>query len=288
MAYLDRMKACNNGDMSRYVPFHGRGAHLGWVREDRLSVLEAYPDIFVFLGTRVALHDRLDDVDSATDGVDTAMRDLRLKGRLPSWREERYAVSRRFGGEPLLSIERAACPLLGIRSWGFHLNAYVRRPDGLYLWIAERAHDKTTYPGLLDNTVAGGQPEGLTLAQNVVKECAEEASLGAEIAARATPVGVMSYRHETEEGLKPDEMFCFDLELSEDEVPEPSDGEVHAFHLLPAAEVMAIVRDTERFKFNCAAVLIYFFVRHGLIDPDLEADYTALCSSFNLGNRPAF
>lgn len=276
MAYLDRIAACNNADMSRYLPLYGRGAQIGWVREDRTHALAAFPDVFVVGGRRVDLHAVLFDYDSATEAVDHAMRALAAEGVIKAWREERYAIARRFGGSPLLSVERAACPLLGARSWGFHLNGYVRRPDGLYLWIAERAHDKPTYPGELDNTVAGGQPEGLDLAQNVAKECDEEASIPAELARRAIPVGAIAYRHETEAGLKPDEMFCYDLEIPEGFTPTPNDGEVHAFHLMPARDVLALVRDTDRFKFNCALVLIDFFMRHGLLDPDKEPDYSAI------------
>ncbi len=74
-------------------------------------------------------------------------------------------------------------------------------------------------------------------------------------------------------------MFCYDLDLTEGFTPVPSDGEVAAFHMMPVGEVMELVRETERFKFNCALVLIDFFIRHGLIDPDQEADYVGLCGS---------
>jgi isopentenyldiphosphate isomerase len=281
VAYLDRIAACNNAVMERYLPFYGRGARIGWIRADRAHALAAFPDVFVVGGRRIDLHAVLFDYDSATEAVDGAMRALAAEGIITAWRDERYAVARRFGGTPLLSVERAACPLLGARSWGFHLNGFVRRADGLHLWIAERAHDKPTYPGELDNTVAGGQPEGLTLAENVVKECDEEATIPAELAGRAIPVGAITYRHELEAGLKPDEMFCYDLELPEDFVPTPNDGEVHAFHLLPVAEVMALVRNTDRFKFNCALVLIDFFIRHGLLDPDTEPDYSEIRAGLN-------
>src|SRR3546814_15669982 len=86
-----------------------------------------------------------------------------------------------------MRIERAACPVLGIRAWGVHMNGYVRRADGLHLWVARRARDKPTYPGMLDNTVAGGQPIGLGLKENLIKECAEEAGIPAALAARAVP-----------------------------------------------------------------------------------------------------
>jgi 8-oxo-dGTP pyrophosphatase MutT (NUDIX family) len=131
--------------------------------------------------------------------------------------------------------------------------------------------------------VAGGQPEGLGIGENLVKECAEEAAIPADLAVAARPVGTISYRHALPAGLKPDEMFCYDLELPADFQPENADGEVHAFTRLPAEEVVAIVRDTDRFKFNCALVLIDFFVRHGLIGPDDEPDYAEICNGLRSG-----
>ncbi|MDF1750808.1 MAG: DUF4743 domain-containing protein, partial [Alphaproteobacteria bacterium] len=221
----------------------------------------------------------------ATSAVDDALRALAEEGLIQGWRDERYAVAAEFGDRPVMSIERAGCPMLGIRSWGFHLNGYVRKPDGIHLWIAERAQNKPSYPGMLDNTVAGGHPEGLTLAQNIIKECAEEASIPADLAAKAHAVGAISYLYESLAGLKPDQMFCFDLELDASFIPVPADGEVAAFYLMPAQEVMEIVRDTDRFKFNCAPVLIDFFIRHGLIDPDHEPDYVGLCDMLHGGPR---
>jgi isopentenyldiphosphate isomerase len=227
----------------------------------------------------------LNDYDSASDAVESALRVLAQEGLIEGWRGERYGVSQRFGDPAVLSVERAGCAFLGFRSWGFHLNGYVRKPDGMYLWIAERAHDKPSYPGMLVNTVAGGHPEGLTLAENLIKECAEEASIPADMAAQAHAVGAISYLHETSTGLKPDQMFSYDLELDESFTPIPADGEVAAFYLMPAREVMEIVRDTDRFKFNCAPILIDFFIRHGLIDPDEEADYVGLCDMLH-GSAP--
>jgi 8-oxo-dGTP pyrophosphatase MutT (NUDIX family) len=277
MAFRDRLMQLNNADLSRYRPFHAFGRRIGWVREDRIRLLEAYPDVFVVGGGAVELHAALDTAESVEAGLDHAMGALLRAGHLPRLRGERYKVAERFGDPALFTIDRDACPFLGLRSWGFHLNGFVRRANGLHLWIAERARDKATYPGMLDNTVAGGQPADLSLAENVVKECAEEAGIPEELARQAKPVGAISYTHELDAGLKPDQMFCYDLELSADFTPEPVDGEVGQFHLLPVREVMGLVRDTERFKFNCGPVLIHFFLRHGLLDPDAERDYALLC-----------
>ena len=125
--------------------------------------------------------------------------------------------------------------------------------------------------GQLDNTVAGGQPVGLGVFENLVKECGEEASIPPELARQAKAVSFVSYWNQSGPQLKPDLMTCFDLELPESFTPRANDGEVHAFELWPVRRVFETVRDTVEFKYNCNLVLIDFFVRHGLLaadDPD--------------------
>jgi len=53
-------------------------------------------------------------------------------------------------------MERSATPLFGVVTYGVHMTAYVPGPDGVrpeLLWIPRRSDSKTTYPGMLDNTV---------------------------------------------------------------------------------------------------------------------------------------
>ena len=90
-----------------------------------------------------------------------------------------------------------------------HVNGFVRLPGGgIELWVARRSASKPTWPGRLDHIVAGGQPAGMTLADNVVKECGEEAGVPPALAAAATPVGAVSYTSMQDVGLKRDVLFC--------------------------------------------------------------------------------
>jgi hypothetical protein len=74
---------------------------------------------------------------------------------------------------------------------------------------------------------------------------------------------------ERAEGLRRDRLYCYDLILPEDFVPEASDGEVEAFELWPLDRAFEAVRDTDDFKFNVNLVLIDLFIRKGLIaDPE--------------------
>ncbi len=70
------------------------------------------------------------------------------------------------------------------------------------------------------------QPHGLSPTENVYKECQEEAGISAELAATARNAGAVSYVTVSQLGYKPDVLFVYDIELPEDFVPEPQDGEV--------------------------------------------------------------
>jgi len=162
-----------------------------------------------------------------------------------------------------------------VRAYGQHLNGFVRAREGLKLWVARRAPDRRVYPNHLDNLAAGGLPWGLGLTENIRKECWEEAGIPAALAARAVAVGAVTYCVAGKHGLKPDVMYCYDLEVPADFQPVNTDGEVAGFELQTMEQVMARVRDTDEFKLNCNLVIIDFLIRHGLIGPD-EPDYLDL------------
>ena len=123
------------------------------------------------------------------------------------WRDELYPIygdSKNPTGVAFV-MERCATPLFGVLTFGVHLNGFIRTEQGqLKIWIAKRAKEKPTWPGWLDNTVAGGIPYKLSAMETVVKEAMEEASLPIEIAKKAVPVGAISYFIETQKGLQPE------------------------------------------------------------------------------------
>lgn len=165
-------------------------------------------------------------------------------------------------------IDRGALPLLGCRAAGVHLNGLVRRDDKLFLWVAHRAADKRLDPGKLDHLAAGGLCAGLTAAEALVKEAGEEAGIQPELLRDATEVATIRYAMDRPEGLRRDTLYCYDLVLPEDFIPQPVDGEVAFFELMPLETVFRIVRDTRDVKFNVNLVLIDLFLREGMFAPD--------------------
>ena len=273
VSYLDRIEECNAHDPSNFVPFAVAGERVGRIKHGFARRLRDFSDTFIVGDDAVSLAPTLETHESRTEATDAVLRRLADAGDIPGWRDEPYPVGGTFAGPHLMAMERAAVPYFGIRAYGIHVNGFVRGSDGgLQMWIARRSATKETYPGMLDNMVAGGQPVGIGLGENVIKEAAEEAAIPYELAACAIPVGAVTYRQETEVGFKPDVMYAYDLELPEGFRPVNGDGEVAEFYLWPVERVMETVADTREFKPNCNLIVIDFLIRHGLIDAD-RPDY---------------
>jgi 8-oxo-dGTP pyrophosphatase MutT (NUDIX family) len=204
---------------------------------------------------------------------------------LEGWRDELYPI---YGPnrELILSMERSASALFGVVTYGVHMTAYVASDgeSGMKIWAPRRAETKQTYPGMMDNTVAGGLSTGEEPLECLIRECEEEASIPENIARQAKSCGTLTYFHIRdaraggETGLcQPECQYVYDLELPSDFVPKPGDDEAIDFKLLSIAEVQEALADG-KFKPNCALLLVEFLVRHGFLTPEGEPDYIEIVS----------
>lgn len=272
MSFLERIAECNRWEPAGFRPFHVAGQRVGMVGAGFAEILSHFADTFSVDNDRVTLDDGLVDFEQRSRAVAAVLNSISADGKLEGWRGELYPVATGFTAPPLLAMERAAIPRFGVRAYGVHMNGFIGAGEDIRMWIGRRAAGKQTFPGKLDNMVAGGQPIGIGLKENLIKECAEEASIPPDLAGQARPVGAVSYCAQSEDGLKPDTQFCYDLRLPPGFVPENADGEIASFELWPIGKVMDSVAETLDFKFNCNLVIIDFLVRHGLIPPD-HRDY---------------
>ncbi len=275
MSYLDRIKACNNADLGGFIPLRVAGTGVGWIRKRFAEHLAAWPRVFLVSAQSVDLHPALDSFSARTAALAEVTRALLERGIIDQIHGELYPVTPTGRGEAVFLLDRACAPYFGIRAFGQHLNGFVRHGNDLKMWVGRRAHNKSTFPGKLDNMVAGGLPDGIGFQENLIKECWEEAAIPAELAMQARPVGAVAYCVETRRGLKPDVMYCYDLDLPPDFVPRCNDDEVEEFYLWPLARVADLVSESTEFKMNCDLVIIHFLVRHGFITP-AHPDYLAL------------
>jgi 8-oxo-dGTP pyrophosphatase MutT (NUDIX family) len=134
--------------------------------------------------------------------------------------------------------------------------------------------------GMLDNTVGGGIATGEEPFESLVREAEEEASLPETVVRQRTSYhGTVTYTYirESRAGgesgmVQPECEHVYDLELPADVVPKPNDSEVEDFYLWTVEEVQEHMAKGE-FKPNCALVVMDFFMRHGILTKENEANY---------------
>ncbi len=280
MSLLDRIRDCADYDSRAYVPFIVGDLQVGQIGRDYVGILERFSTVFDISDAQVTFVEGLADFHARTAAIASVLDILREEGRVPGWRDEPYPAGPAFNAPALFEMERAAVPIFGVRGYGVHLNGWNGKGNEAKMWIARRSLTKPTGPGKLDQMVGGGQPAGLSLRDNLVKECQEEAGMPEQIARQAKAVGTVSYCTVQDEGLRHDVLFNFDLRVPEDFRPVNEDGEVAEFMLWSIDDVMQRLRDTDDFKFNSALVIIDFLVRHGFLEAD-DPDYAAIVAGLH-------
>src|SRR5579863_5127223 len=251
MALIDHIRRCNRWTPSDFLPLMAGDKLLGMLRPETALYLSDFPELFVEHDDRIGLSDHYTTAADRTAAFRPIAERLALEGLIEKLRDEDYRVVTKWGAEPLMQIDRAAVGLLGIKAFGIHVNGMVlkRREQELLLWIGKRAADKSVEPGKYDNMVAGGQPAGLTLIENLKKEAAEEAGIEPSMVKRAQPVSVITYCMEDGRGLKRDTLFIYDMLMPDDFEPKPVDGEMEHFVQMRRGMILNLLREGFSFKF---------------------------------------
>ena len=254
------------------LDFRVDGTSIGRVHPDIAAhLIEAGPSVFQRDSetTLTLSKDAGSTCESRSEAVASVTDRLREQGHFPGWRDELYPIAPSFYDDPVFLMERATVPWIGAVEYGVHVNGLVDDE----MWIARRSATKSKYPGMLDQIVAGGQPAGLSLYENVLKECDEEAGIPAEIArAGLQAVGAVSYATYNEElkTLTRAVLFNYDLKLPNEFVPKPVDGEVQEFFRWSLPQILeSMAPDYEDpIKPNCYTCIIDWLLRTGKISPD--------------------
>lgn len=255
------------------VPFHVGGAHVGSVARVHLPALRAWPQWLRMEAKAVTLTAAPGERDAGLAKVHAA---LRAQGLIRAWRDEPFPLFDPDTGAVLATMERAAARFWGSLTLGAHANGYVADSLGrpTHLWIAQRAFDKATDPGLYDNLVGGGVPTGQTPLQALLREGWEEAGLNATQMAGVQATAVLRLHRDVPEGRQLEDLHAYDLALPPGLQPQNQDGEVAGFHLLPVDEALALAAGESargRMTLDAALVTLAFGHRHGLLPADEHA-----------------
>ena len=272
-----------------FVQQDGRAQLAGSVARAHLPALARWPQALRQTPERLLLNLPADECD---DFFAEANRWLHAAGLLIGWRDETYALRALAApGRPaaidaplLARLERTATRFWGSTTYGAHGNGYLADADGrpTHLWIARRAFDKPTDPGLLDNLIGGGVPLGQSAAACLRREGWEEAGLTPAQMAGLRPGRRIALLRDLPEGLQLEELSSFDLLLPAGLQPRNQDGEVHSHQLMPVDQALRCAA-TGEVTVDSALVMLDFALRHGLLAaPELQR-LAAACAPLWLG-----
>ena len=196
------------------------------------------------------------DFEQRTKLMHQTLRSEHEKGNIDAlrkWSNELFPIYA-ANGEHVMDIDGCGVDLFGIVNFAVHMLAYVKTKDGLRFWVPRRSKTKLSYPNMLDNTVGGSLSSGERPIDCIVRECAEEASLPQDyIRENIKACGTLSYQmsrtDDGEPGCQHQVQYIYEIELEEDIVPKPFDGEVQEFSLKSLEEVQDALARGE-FKLN--------------------------------------
>jgi 8-oxo-dGTP pyrophosphatase MutT (NUDIX family) len=257
------------------LPWQGGAVTVGSVEAERVPLLLAqWPD--AWRHTDGALHLTVPAAER-TAALAQMGRALRDQGLVRAWRDEPYGLWD-AAGRSHAQIERATARFWGSLTLGAHCNGYQADAQGrpTHLWIAQRALDKPTDPGMLDNLIGGGVPWGQRPSEALLREAWEEAGLRPEHLAGLQRGSVLELRCDIPEGLQHEWLHIYDLALPPGVQPCNQDGEVAQHRAVPVDLALDLAA-AGALTVDAALATLDFALRHGLlVDPGLARALDAL------------
>lgn len=165
---------------------------------------------------------------------------------------------------------------LGVLQIGVHLTVYhVDKDKNTNIYVQHRS-GTASYPKMLDQTIAGGLQHNESVRGGLDRENKEEGdcTLQALDVSEATYEGSVVFSmtrpkeaNKLKETLEISTKACFSLRSEEKLEPgaKSQDSNVESFEWMSVAGVLEALKN-QRFKPNCALVMIKFLIDHGLVD----------------------
>lgn len=278
---------------------HDGEQELGYLISSVVKKLSKFKEVFNVDDSKktVTIQAGLDTIGKRNRAFERVANELKETGYVKGWRNELFTIYYP-AHVPYFQVERAFSPLLGIVMYGIHVNGYIpaaiSTTGEIQFWIATRSKTKSTYPGMLDNTIGGGIGDNYQVFETVVKESYEEAGLEASfVESNSKAVSTVSYifcdtdtEYDKTIGLiQPEVQYIYDLEFDNETIPVPVDHEAEDFQLMSYKDVIQNIM-SGNFKPNCALIIIDFLIRHGYITSENEPEYIEIVS--RLHRKPPF
>ena len=203
------------------------------------------------------------------------------KNVVKKWFDDNLAI-KTSGGDHVLDMDRGGVDLFGVITHGVHLTAFVKTDTGLKYWVPRRSYTKSTFPGLLDNFAAGSLSSGEKPWEAMLREATEETTILPEYtSANMKSCGTLTFQlvttNDGRPGCQHQTQYVYEMELPQDVIPGPNDGEVENFELMTLEEVQAAL-GRGKFTPNRTLTYVAHFIRHGIVNAANEERIIELCA----------
>ena len=236
---------------------------VGWINAETCLTLLTQGEGFTLLadGLHWPLPAGLAAATVALSQIDGVLRRHGLVGAARHELLDVQATSASGNERRLGAIDRAAVRRLGLTTLAVHLVAYDPADA---VWVAQRALDKTTDPGLWDTLVSGLRAGGETIEQALRRESAEEAGLDASHLSTRQWVDAVRLGRPLAEGYQDEWQEVFDVTLPPGFTPCNQDGEVISIRKVSRRQILdGIVAGV--FTLEAALALLLSFAARGWV-----------------------
>ena len=264
MSFVERLKDCNKYKESNFFEFFIKNHHVGFIKKKNLNIINKFPNFFLLEKNKIFLKKEINNFQKRTYAINQVFIFLLKQKLISSKHREFFPVFKSFKSKPLLKVQRLIGPFFGFQFFGVHLNGFLKKNNKYFMWIGRRTK-KGNFPNDLDQIAAGGLPFNVTIKKNLIKESYEEANIDKKLVVKSKYDGIISYRVETKLGLSRHILFCYNLELPMNFIPKNNDGEITNFYLWPIEKILKIIKESRKFKFDCALVILLFVLNKKII-----------------------
>ena len=250
---IDLLNEINIFDLSAYTPIRFKKKNIGWLNNKTILnnsfnicndyIEHSQLDAFIKI---------LEKSESSTETCPVFL--------FPSLKPKKvFSESTKFCKNNIFIIKRNLLSLFGLPSYGVHCNVWRKHKDKFVIYFAKRSEKLKSFPGYIDNTVAGGQPINLSIFENLKKEAYEEAGISCKYLKKVQRGNIVSYFHNNNNNFISAVIFNYHLNKVDELELKNIDGEVESFFSLPLENIYKLL-EKNLLKPNCIIPILDFIL----------------------------
>ncbi len=243
----------NKFDLTKFIPIKFKKKNVGWIHQDNKHISPYFNESKSYI-----------KINHVINYSKTILDDIEIE-YCPIFNHESikpkviFNHKGTFGSDKIYKINRNHLSLFGFPAYGVHCNVWSKNKNSLIIHLAKRSTKLKKFPGLFDNLIAGGQPDGISIRNNLKKEASEEAGLNAYHMNPAVKGSNVHYMHNERKNFNSAIIFNYHLEKKSDMKFMNQDGEVDDFLSIDIENLYKIL-EKGLLKPNCIIPILDFLI----------------------------